>query len=84
MNLVYNTNSIWSFVINEWTRLVAQCNNDLILHVKERISLLEPWPEDGETPTAPLRTYPTIDAAVAAAAAASADAPEAGLMLLLL
>ncbi len=77
MNLVYNTNSIWSFVINEWTRLVAQCNNDLMLRVRERISLLEPWPEDGETPTAPLRTYPTIDAAVAAAAAASADIPEA-------
>jgi hypothetical protein len=30
VNLAYNTNSIWSFVINELTRLVAQCNNDLI------------------------------------------------------
>jgi hypothetical protein len=77
VNLAYNINSIWSFVINEWTRLVAQCNNNLILHVRERIPLLEPWPEDGETTTVPHRSYPTIDAAVAAAAAASVDAPEA-------
>jgi hypothetical protein len=77
VNLAYNTNSIWSFVISEWTQLVAQCNNDLILPVRERISLLEPWPEDGETTTAPRRSYLTIDAAVAAAAATSADAPEA-------
>jgi hypothetical protein len=77
INLAYNTNSICSFVISEWTRLVAQCNNDLILHVRERIPLLEPWPEDVETTTVPRRSYPTIDAAVAAAAAASADAPEA-------
>ncbi len=77
VNLTCNSNSILSFVINEWTRLVAQCNNDLILHVRECIPLLEPQPEDGETPTAPRRTYPTIDAAVAAAAAASADSPEA-------
>jgi hypothetical protein len=33
--LEYNTNSIWSFVINEWMRLVAQCNNDLILPVRK-------------------------------------------------
>ncbi len=39
-NLAYNTNSIWSFVISEWTRLVAQCNNNLILCVKEHIPLL--------------------------------------------
>jgi hypothetical protein len=45
--------------------------------VRERIPLLEPRPEDGETTTVPRRSYPTIDAAVAAAAAASADAPEA-------
>ncbi len=77
VNLVYNMNSIWSFVISEWTWLVAQCNNNLILHVRERIPLLESWPEDGETTTAPHRSHPTIDAAVAAAAAASADAPEA-------
>jgi hypothetical protein len=76
-NLAYNTNSIWSFFINEWTRLVAQCNNDLILCIREHISLLEPRPEDGETTPVPCRTYPTIDAAVAAVAAASADAPEA-------
>jgi hypothetical protein len=77
VNLTYNTNSIWSFVISEWTRLVAQCNKDLILRVRERIPLLEPRPEDGETTTAPRKSHPTIDAAVAAAAAASADAPEA-------
>ncbi len=77
VNLAYNTNSFWSFVINEWKQLVAQCNNDLILHVRECIPLLEPWPEDGETTTVPCRAYPTIDAAVAAAAVASADAPEA-------
>jgi hypothetical protein len=44
---------------------------------QEHIPLLEPRPEDGETTTAPFRSYPTIDAAVAAAAAASVDAPEA-------
>ncbi len=70
-------NFIQSFVINEWTRLVAQCNNDLLLCVRERVPLLEPWPEDGETITVPRRTYPTIDTAVVAAAAASANAPEA-------
>ncbi len=64
VNLAYNTNSIWSFVINEWTWLVAHCNNDLILRVRECIPLLEPWPEDRETTTAPRMTYPTIDAAV--------------------
>jgi hypothetical protein len=74
---VYDMNSIWSFVISEWTRLVAHCNNDLILRVRERIPLLEPCPEDVETPTAARMSYPTIDAAVAAAATASADAPEA-------
>jgi hypothetical protein len=77
VNLAYNTNSICSFVISEWTRLVAHCNNNLILRVREHVPLLEPWPEDGETPTVARRSYPTIDAAVAAAAAASADAPEA-------
>ncbi len=73
----YNTNSIWSFVISEWQRLVAHCNNNLILHVRERVPLLEPRPEDGDTPTAACRSCPTIDAAVATAAAASEDAPEA-------
>jgi hypothetical protein len=77
VNLAYNTNSIQSFVISEWTRLVAHCNNNLILRVRECVPLLEPRPEDGETPTAARRSYPTIDASVAAAAAASADAPEA-------
>ncbi len=77
VNMVYNTDSIRSFVISEWQRLVAHCNNDLILRVRECDLLLEPRPEDGETPTAARRSYPTIDAAVAAAAAASADAPEA-------
>ncbi len=47
------------------------------MRVREGVPLLEPWPEDGETPTGAHRSYPTIDAAVAAAAAASADAPEA-------
>jgi hypothetical protein len=47
------------------------------LRVREHVLLLEPRPEDGETPTAACRSYPTIDSAVAAAAAASADAPEA-------
>ncbi len=75
--MAYHTNSIRSFVISELQRLVAQCNNDLILCVRECLPLLEPIPEDGETPTAACRSYPTIDAAVAAAAAASADAPEA-------
>jgi hypothetical protein len=51
VNLAYNPNSIWSFVVNEWARLVAQCNNDLILCVGERIPLLESWPEDGDTTT---------------------------------
>jgi hypothetical protein len=77
VNMAYNTNSIRSFVISEWQQLVAHCNNDLILHVRERVPLLEPRPEDGETPTVACRSYPTIDSAVAAAAAASADAPEA-------
>jgi hypothetical protein len=47
------------------------------LRVRERVPLLEPQPEDGETTTAPRRSYPTIDAAVATAAAAYADASEA-------
>ncbi len=77
VNLAYNTNSIWRFVISEWQRQVAHCNNDLILHVRERVPLHEPRPEDGETPPKARRSYPIVDAAVAAAAAASADAPEA-------
>ncbi len=56
VNLAYNTNSIWSFVINEWMWLVAQCNNNLILCVRECIPLLEPRPEDGETTTVPRRS----------------------------
>ncbi len=76
VKLACNTNSFWSFVINEWTRLVAKCNNDLLLHVRERIPLLEPRPEDGETITAPRRSYPPIDVAVVAATAASVDAPD--------
>jgi hypothetical protein len=44
----------------------------------ERVPLLEPRPEDGETPTVAHRSYPTINSAVlATAAAASVDAPEA-------
>jgi hypothetical protein len=77
VNLAYNTNSIFWFVISEWQRLVACCNNDLILCVRECVPLLEPRPEDGETPPVARRSYYTVDAAVAAAAAASADAPEA-------
>ncbi len=77
VNIAYNSNSIWRFVISEWQQLVAHSNNNLILHVRERVPLLEPRPEDGKTPTAAHRSYPTIDSAVAAAAAASADAPEA-------
>jgi hypothetical protein len=76
VNLAYNTNSIWMFVICEWQQLVAHYNNDLILHVRERVPLLEPRPEDGETPPVAHRSYPTVDAADVAAAAASADAPE--------
>jgi hypothetical protein len=76
-NMAYNTNSILRFVISEWQWLVAHCNKDLILHFRECVPLLEPRPEDGETPTAAHRSYPTIDSAVADAAAASADAPEA-------
>ncbi len=75
--MAYNTNSIQRFVISKWQQLVAHCNNNLILRVRERVPLLEPRPEDGETPPASRRSYPTVDAAVAAAAAASADAPEA-------
>jgi hypothetical protein len=75
--MVYNTNSIQRFVISEWQWLVAHCNNGLILCVRERVPLLEPRPEDGETPTAAHRAYSTVNSAVAAAAAASADAPEA-------
>jgi hypothetical protein len=62
---------------------VELCLTNIVRHsmykniVRERIPLLEPQPEDGETITVPWRTYPTIDAAVAAAAATSADAPEA-------
>ncbi len=41
VNLAYNTNSIQSFVISEWTHLVAHCNNDLILCVRERVPLLD-------------------------------------------
>jgi hypothetical protein len=77
VNLACNTCSIQRFVINEWQWLVAHCNNDLVLHVRERVPLLEPRPEDGETPPVARRSYPTVDAAVAAVAAASADAPEA-------
>jgi hypothetical protein len=77
VNFAYSTNSIWRFVISEWQRLVAHCNNSLMLRVKERVPLLEPRPEDGETPPAACRSFPTVDAAVAAAAAASADALEA-------
>jgi hypothetical protein len=77
VNLAYNTNSIRRFVIIEWQRLVAHCNNSLILRVREHVPLLEPRPEDGETPPVACRSYPTVNAAVAPAAAASADAPEA-------
>jgi hypothetical protein len=44
---------------------------------QENIPLIESQLEDGEINTAPFRSYPTIDAAVAAAAAASVDALEA-------
>jgi hypothetical protein len=64
VNMTYNTNSIRRFVIDEWQWLVAHCNNNLILLVRERVPLLEPRPEDGETPTAARRSYPTIDSAV--------------------
>ncbi len=77
VNLAYQTNSIKTLVFREWEWLVAQCNNNLILRVREHLPLLEPRAEDGETPTAARRSYPVIEAAVAAAAAASVDAPEA-------
>ena len=34
VTMAYNTNSIWRFVISEWQWLVAHCNNDLILPVR--------------------------------------------------
>ncbi len=77
VNLAYSTNSIRRFVISEWQRLVAHCNNNLILRVRECVPLLEPRPEDREMPPAAHRSYSTVDAAVAAAASASADALEA-------
>jgi hypothetical protein len=56
VNLAYQTNSIRSLVIREWEWLVAQCNNNLILCVREHLPLLEPRAEDGETPTAARRS----------------------------
>ncbi len=50
VNLAYQTHSIRTLVIREWEWLVAQCNNNLILVVRECLPLLEPRAEDGETP----------------------------------
>ncbi len=49
VNLAYNINSIRRFVINAWQWLVAHCNIDLVLRVREPVPLLEPRPEWRDT-----------------------------------
>jgi hypothetical protein len=67
----YDTNTICTLVTNEWQRLIAQCINDLRLHVRECLPLLKPRP-DGDTFNVPSNA-PINDADVVAAAPASEE-----------
>jgi hypothetical protein len=77
VQLAHNTNTIYNLIRKEWQRFIDQCNNYLLLHVREHLPLLKPC-QDGDTLYLPSNA-PIIDAAVVAAAAASASAPEASM-----
>jgi hypothetical protein len=77
VKLAYAINSICKLVTEHWTRFVGQCEQDLLVRVREQLPLRTPNAEDSNL-VLPLRntfsTAPISDPVVAAAAAASAQA----------
>jgi hypothetical protein len=76
VKLVYAVNSIQKLVTEHWTCFVGQCEQGLLVRVRERLPLRIPTVEDSDL-VLPLRntfsTMPIRDPVVAAAAAASAQ-----------
>ncbi len=77
VELAYAMNGICKLVTEHWTRFVGRCEQDLLVHVRERLLLCTSTVEDSNL-VLPLRntfsTAPISDPVVAAAAAASAQA----------
>jgi hypothetical protein len=77
VKIAYAVNGIRTLVTEHWNKFLEQCQQDLLVHVGERLPLRTPTAEDGNV-VLPLRsTFSTAlirDPVVAAAAAASAQA----------
>ncbi len=77
VKLAYDTNGICKLVTEHWRHFVYQCDQDLLVHVRERIPLRTPTVEVGNL-VLPLRntasTTPISDPVIAVAAAALAQA----------
>ncbi len=77
VKLAYAVNGIRKLVTEHWTRFVGQCEQDLLVGVRERLPLRTPTAEDSNLMLRLQNTFstaPISDPVVAAAAAASAQA----------
>ena len=77
VRLAYATNGICDLVVDEWRKFIQRSQQDLIVRVRERLTLRTPVAEDGDL-VLPLRnsrsTMHNGDPVIAAAARASAQA----------
>jgi hypothetical protein len=77
VKLAHDTNVIPNLVTEHWTHFVGQCEQDLLVHVRERLPLCTPTVEEGDLVLLlqnTASTAPISDPVIAAAAAASAQA----------
>jgi hypothetical protein len=77
VKIAYAMNGICKFVTEHWTRFVGRCEQDLLVHVRERLPLRTPTTEDSNIMLPLWNTFSTApirDPVVAAAAAPSAQA----------
>jgi hypothetical protein len=77
VKIAYAVNGICTLVMEHWNKILEQCQQDLLVRVRECLLLRTPTVEDGDV-VLPLRsnfsTAPIRDPVVAAAAAALAQA----------
>jgi hypothetical protein len=77
VKLAYATNGICNLVMEHWRRFVHQCEQDLLVRVREHFLLRTPTMEEGDL-VLPFQntasTVPISDPVIAAAAAALAQA----------
>jgi hypothetical protein len=77
VKIAYAVNGIRTLVMEHWNKFLEQCQQDLLVHVRELLPLCTPTAEDGDVVLllrSTFSTAPIRDPVVAAAAAALAQA----------